>query len=165
VGPVVLGLNADFDPTFDHRQAKELLEEKGIAFVDRETDESKGYGESMTVDLISGDENELRRVSVRGTITEGTPMVSRIDDFDGLYFDPRGNSVLVSYQDRPGMLSAICGVMARHEINIEDIRAPHNLEKGDSLAVLQVNQPVADEVCAEVVKESGAYQAIALAIK
>ncbi len=165
VAPVVLALSADFDPFFDHDQADKLLKEKGIIFAQRSGDEGKRYGKSMTIDLFAGAGTQYNKVSVRGTITEGNPMVSRINDFDKLYFEPRGRSVLVIYQDQPGILAKITGVMARHDINIDDIRAPHDPQTGDSMAVLRVNKAVSQAILDEVVAESGAKKGVALSIK
>ncbi len=164
VAPIVLGLSAEFDPLFDYNQAADLLKEKGIILVQRQTDESKGYGKSMTIDLVEG-ADQLRRVSVRGTIAEGNAMVSRINDFDKLYFEPVGDSVLVVYEDRPGVLAKITGVMARHDINIDDIRAPHDPRSGKSMAVLKVNQPATREMIKEILTETAAENAVALSIQ
>ncbi len=164
VAPIVLGLSADFDPLFDYNQAEDVLREKGITLAQRKADESKGYGNSMTIDLIEGAGQSLRRASIRGTITEGNAMVSRINDFDKLYFDPCGESMLIVYQDKPGMLAKITGVMARHGINIDDIRAPHDPKTGDSMAVLHLNQPASKEIAAEIVNESGAKMAVPLSV-
>ena len=104
-------------------------------------------------------------------------MVARIDDFDRLYFEPAGISVMVVYRDKPGMLAKITTVIARHGINIVDIRAPQDLKSGNSMAVLKVeqeigqmavlkvNQVVTPEVLDEIVRESGAIKAVSLQLK
>ena len=161
---VVMGLSSNFDPLFDWRDAAAYLAEKGITYVNRDVDERKKYGKSMTIDLYQGRGDTVQRVSVRGTVTEGRIMVSRIGDFERLYFEPRGNSVMVVYQDKPGMLTKICGVMARHGINIEDIRAPLCAETGQAMAVLKLNQPANDVILAEIVRDSGAAKAVSLQI-
>ena len=43
------------------------------------------------------------RASVRGTVEEGNMLVARINDFDKLYFEPVGNWVVFTYEDRPGV--------------------------------------------------------------
>ncbi|MFH1567611.1 MAG: NAD(P)-dependent oxidoreductase, partial [Gemmatimonadota bacterium] len=161
---VVLGLSADFDPLFDHQQATGYLAEKGIALVSREADESKGYGNSITIDLMESSHRTSNQCSVRGTIAEGVPMVARINDFDRLYFEPTGHSVLVVYQDRPGMLATITQVMADHDINIEDIRSPHDPRTGESLAVLKVNKPVPEAALERILAHPGFSRATAFTI-
>lgn len=163
--PIVRGLSADFDPSFDSQDAADYLKEKGVEFISRKVDEAKHHGKSMTIDLLQGEGRNFTKVSVRGTIAEANTMVSRIDDFDKLYFEPRGMSVLVVYQDQPGMLAKITGVMARHSINIDDIRAPHDKLTGESMAALKVNKPVIQLVLDEILAESGFKKASYLEIK
>lgn len=161
---VVLGLSSGFDPLFDHQQALQYLAEKGIAYTSRETDESKGYGNSITIDLMESSNRTSNRCSVRGTIAEGVPMVSRLNDFDRLYFEPTGHSVLVVYQDQPGMLATITQVMADHDTNIDDIRSPHDPRTGESLAALKVNKPVPDAALERILAHPGFRRATAFTI-
>ncbi|MBM4321133.1 MAG: ACT domain-containing protein [Deltaproteobacteria bacterium] len=161
---VVLGLSADFDPLFDHQQATAYLAEKGIAYLSRQVDDSKGYGNSITIDLMESSRRTSNQCSVRGTVAEGVPMVSRINDFERLYFEPTGHSVLVVYCDQPGMLATITQVMASHGINIDDIRSPHDPRTGDSLAALKVNKPVPDAALERILAHPGFRRATAFTI-
>jgi D-3-phosphoglycerate dehydrogenase / 2-oxoglutarate reductase len=165
VAPIVSGISSEFDPMFDFQDASEYLKEKGIAFENRQIDEGKRYGKSMTIDLFEGSGNTITKVSVRGTITEGNPMVSRIDGFDKLYFDPSGKSVLVVYEDKPGMLAKISSVIAKYNININDIRCPCDPVTGDSIAILKVNEIVHQKILDEILQESGARKSVFLNIK
>lgn len=63
-----------------------VLQDKGITCEIRHADESKKYGNSMTIDL----EGPTGFVSVRGTIAENNLMISRINDFEHVYFVPKG---------------------------------------------------------------------------
>ncbi len=161
---VVLGLSSDFDPLFDHQQATAYLAEKGIVYVTRETDESKGYGNSITIDLMESSHRTSNQCSVRGTIAEGVPMVSRINDFDRLYFEPTGHSVLVVYRDQPGMLATITQAMADEGVNIDDIRSPHDPRTGESLAALKVNRPVSEAVLERIMAHPGFLRATRFSI-
>ncbi len=165
IAPVVSGISSDFDPMFDFQDASEYLAEKGIKLVNRPSDESKYSGRSMTVDLFEGSGNTITKVSVRGTVAEGNPMVSRIDDFDKLYFEPSGKSVLVVYKDQPGMLAKITTVVAKYGINIIDIRCPYDPGSGNSIAVLKVSDTVDRNVLDEIKVSSGADKAVFLDIE
>lgn len=165
LGPVALGLSSDFDPLFDYQEAAAFLNEKGIRFERRSSDDTKNYGNSMTIDLTTGHENTFRRVSVRGTITEGRPMVSRINNFDRLYFEPTGHSLLVEYKDQPGMLAKISLVLGDHGINIDDVRAPQDLRSGHALAVFKTNTCVSDDLIAAIAKATDACTCVCLTIK
>ena len=165
VAPIVSGISSEFDPMFDFQDAFDYLREKGITHVNRRVDDSKRYGKSMTVDLFEGSGNTLTKVSVRGTVTEGNPMVSRINGFDKLYFEPKGKSVIVTYGDKPGMLAKISSVIARYNVNINDIRCPFDPKTGDSIAILKVNKIVDREILDEILNDSGANKAVFLDIK
>lgn len=164
LGPIVLGLSAEFDPVFDHQDAEAFLKAKGIDFVIREADEKKAYGKSITVDLFEGQGDTVTKVSVRGTVTEGYPMVSRINAFDKLYFEPRGYSALTVYRDRPGMLAKITAVFAAHGINIEDIRCPHDAKSGTSIAVFKLNRAVTQPILDEIIASAAVDKAVSLAL-
>jgi D-3-phosphoglycerate dehydrogenase len=73
-------------------------------------------------------------------------MISRINDFHKLYFEPSGHNLIFTYTDRPGVLGQIGAALAESGINIDDVRNPHDSKGKYSLALLKVNQPVSDEV-------------------
>ena len=152
--PIVAALSRGFDRSLDFRAAREYLRKQGIDYNTRDVDEDKGYENSTTIDLTAhiGAE-ELRVASVRGTITEGILMVSRINDFQKLYFEPRGHTVCFTYEDRPGILGLIAAALAQEKINIDDVRNPHDSKGNESIAILKVNQPVSDEVIEKIGKD------------
>jgi D-3-phosphoglycerate dehydrogenase / 2-oxoglutarate reductase len=149
--PVVCALSDEFDRSMDPKAAIAFLQEMGIEYAVREADETKGYGNSITIDLMASiDKNNLRRISVRGTVAEGIMMISRIGGFDKLYFETSGHIALFTYMDRPGVLSEIAGAMAKESINIDDVRNPHDKSGERSIAILKVSQPVPENVLAKV---------------
>jgi D-3-phosphoglycerate dehydrogenase len=149
--PVVCALSEEFDRSMDEKAAISYLEDMGIDYATRETDDTKGYGNTITVDLVARvDEESLKRISVRGTVAEGRLMISRIGGFDGLYFEPKGHLALFTYRDRPGVLSQIAGAMAEAGINIDDVRNPHDENGERSIAILKVSEPVRDETLKKV---------------
>ncbi len=145
--PIVAGLWEDFERGMDYHAAFNYLDEMGIEYVSRDVDISKGYGNSITVDLTSEvNTDSLRRISVRGTLAEGKMMVARINEFDRLYFEPLGHTVFFLYQDRPGVIGTIGRLLAESGVNIEDMRNPHDSDTNRSLAILKVNQRVPTEI-------------------
>jgi D-3-phosphoglycerate dehydrogenase len=149
--PMVAALNEEFDRSMDHKAALTFLKDAGIDYTDRETDQHKKYVSSITVDLTgTGAGGTLTRVSIRGTVAEGILMISRINDFDKLYFEPKGGAVFFIYDDRPGVLAQIGAKLAAANINIEDVRNPHNPDGDQSLAIMKVNQPVSPTLLAEI---------------
>ncbi|MGA1529230.1 MAG: NAD(P)-dependent oxidoreductase [Kiritimatiellia bacterium] len=143
VVPVVAALSEEFDRASDARAAVNYLKERGIDYLDRETDEKKGYENSITLDFTaSTDGGSLCTASVRGTVTEGVLMISRINDFQSLYFEPKGNTAIFVYDDRPGVLGRIGAALADAGVNIDDVRNPHDSKCKKSIAIIKVNQEV-----------------------
>jgi D-3-phosphoglycerate dehydrogenase len=138
----------------DFSAAEEYLSKKGIKLDIRETDENKNYGDSITVDLIQ-EGGSSSRASVRGTLTEGNLIISRIDDFHKLYFEPNGHNAIFSYIDRPGVLAEITKALASAGINIDDIRSPHNDNGDKSIAVLKVSEAVSAETIENIKLQAG----------
>lgn len=147
--PVVAGVATTLDKSLDDDEAETFLKEMGVGYEIREVDMRKSYGESMTIDLFEGDK-AIQRVSIRGTVTEGNPMISRINDFDKLYFPAVGHTLVVIYDDRPGVLAEITAAMAEEHVNIEDIRAPHDERTKKSIAIVKANRSVSDRVLGRI---------------
>ena len=89
-------------------------------------------------------------------------MVSRIDEFNKLWFEPVGHTVLFLYDDRPGILGAIGVKLAGRGINIEDVRNPHDPKTNHSLAIMKVNQRVPDDLTQDISREIKAISAFSI---
>ncbi len=159
LAPITAGITTEFDPSQDAADAKSVLASRGIEFIDRETDESKKYGNSMTIDVSTiGTQG---RASVRGTIAENNLMISRVGNYDKLYLEPTGYDLFVEYKDEPGVIGKIAGLLGEHHINIIDIRAPQDLKNNRSLAVIKTNVEVPEAVIGkirELVKPINAFK-------
>ncbi len=157
---VVAALSDDFDRTMGYDAALDYLNEMGVEYFNRETDTSKGYGNSITVDVTTSlDSAHFQRISVRGTVAEGNMMISRINDFDKLYFEPTGTAVFFIYKDRPGVIGTIGKTLAEAGINIDDMRNPHDPSGENSLALLRTSEQVDCAVVDRITKEIDALHA------
>ncbi len=149
--PIVCAFSKEFDRSMDEKAAASYLEDMGIEYVARKTDENKGYANSITIDLLTNvDKDNLRRISVRGTVAEGVLMISRIGGFNKLYFEPKGHLALFSYRDRPGVLSEIASALADENINIDDVRNPHDECGICSIAILKISRPIPEECLTKI---------------
>ncbi len=157
---IVAALSDDFDRTQGFDAAVAYLKEMGVEYFNRETDISKGYENSMTVDVTTSvDAAHFQRISVRGTVTEGNMMISRINDFEKLYFEPVGAAVLFIYKDRPGVIGVIGNALAEAGINIDDMRNPHDPSGENSLALMKVNKAVDCEIVDKISAQIDALHA------
>ncbi len=154
--PICAGLSPDFDPYLDSKDAMNFLASRGVELLNREVDDAKNYGESITIDLI---DDKGACVSVRGTITEGKMMISRINGFDRLYLEPAGNNLFFEYKDASGVIAKLSGTLSLMGINIIDIRAPQNTQTGNSLAAIKTDSEVPCEAVAKMAKLINAVKA------
>ncbi|OPZ29164.1 MAG: D-3-phosphoglycerate dehydrogenase [Lentisphaerae bacterium ADurb.BinA184] len=161
--PVVAAVSNDFDAASDPQEAADYLAKKGVSFEVRAPDGDKGYGKAIAIDLFEG-RDVIRKVSLRGTITEGKPLIARVNDFDNVYFQPAGNCLMVIYQDRPGVLAKITSAVAEAGINIDDIRAQLEPSAKRALAVLKTNRLLPEDAVARIRREVNADVAVAMAL-
>ncbi len=160
--PAVAALWKDYDRSLDAKAAVKYLQGRGITYTNRQTDEHKGFANSITLDLVGNvDATTMKQASVRGTVTEGTVMISRINDFDKLYFEPTGHVVCFQYKDRPGVVGHVGAALGEARLNIEDVRHSHHIPSDQSLAIFRVNQPVDEALLASIAAQIGASVAFA----
>lgn len=156
--PLLAGLSPDREKGLMPKDAQNILKEKGVAIQLRQPDESKGYGNSMTIDLIADEGIKVRKVSLRGTVVEGgVPMISRFNQFDRLYFDVKGNSLVFVYKDRPGVLAHITAALAKNNINIDNAHVPRDSSGDMAMACLKTNSAVSKQQVAAIAAQIGAH--------
>jgi D-3-phosphoglycerate dehydrogenase len=160
--PVVAALWQDYDCSLDAKAAGKFLQGRGITYTGRKTDDRKGFANSITVDLVGHvDATTMKQVSVRGTVAEGTVMISRINDFDKLYFEPTGHVVCFQYKDRPGVVGHVGAALGEARLNIEDVRHSHHVPSDQSMAIFRVDKPADEALVAKVAGQIGAVMAFA----
>ncbi len=142
--------------------AEASLREHGIVFKAREPMDDKLYDDALTLDLFMEEDGVQVKTSVRGMVVDGTPVVSRIGEFDHLYAGLAGNSLVLRYKDRPGVIATIGQMLAMAGINIENIVAPCDYASGDSLAIVKTNLPVTEKQTAALAQAIEAKLAFAL---
>ncbi len=155
LAPITAGICKTFDPYLGAKDALDFLKSRGIEMIDRAVDDEKHYGESITIDLITNKDT----VSVRGTIAENHMMLSRINNYDKLYLELSGNNLFVEYKDATGIIGKIASILGANSINIIDIRAPQDLGRNSSLAVIKTNVAVPADLISRIKEEVKAEKA------
>lgn len=144
--------------------AEASLREHGIVFKAREPMDDKLYDDALTIDLYMEEQGEQIKTSVRGMVVDGTPVVSRINEFDHLYAPLSGNTLVLRYKDRPGVIASIGQMLSDAGINIDDIHAPADRTSGDALAFIKTNKPVSEDMVQALSTIISAKQAFALSL-
>lgn len=144
--------------------AEASLREHGIVFKAREPKDDKNYDDSLTLDLFMEEKGEQKVSSVRGVVVDGEPVVSRIDAFDHLYASLAGHTLVLRYQDRPGVIATIGQLLSQSGINIDNIVAPSDHASGDALAIIKTNRPVSEEQTKSIARAIAAKLAFSLSL-
>ena len=144
--------------------AAESMREHGIVYKEREPLDDKLYDDALTLDIYMEVDGEQVKSSVRGMVVDGAPVVSRIGKFDHLYASLNGNTLVLRYTDRPGVIAIIGQVLAAKSINIENIVAPFNPATGESLALVKTSQPISVELTQAIGTAIEAKQAFSISM-
>ena len=134
------------------RDSFKLAQKAGLSFR-FEVDPRTKVRHPNTVDLrvtdVDGDVLEVRGESIGG----GAARLVRVDGFE---VDLTGEfSALIVYQcDRPGTLGFLATTLGRHDINIGSVLLFRNHRGGDAFNVLEVDNPVPQEVLDEIQADS-----------
>ena len=134
------------------RDSFKLAQKAGLSFR-FEVDPRTKVRHPNTVDIrvtdVDGDVLEVRGESIGG----GAARLVRVDGFE---VDLTGEfSALIVYQcDRPGTLGFLATTLGRHDINIGSVLLFRNHRGGDAFNVLEVDNPVPQEVLDEIQADS-----------
>src|SRR5713101_4100326 len=125
--------------------ARLVARERGLEVV-ISTDEAapSGYTNLATVTTQAGSGRKI----IAGTVFDGAPRIVRLRDLH-IEFIPEGHILVLSYEDRPGMVGTILG---RHNVNIASMHVGRRTKRGRAIVVLLLDEDVSTEVIEEVSK-------------
>jgi D-3-phosphoglycerate dehydrogenase len=122
--------------------ASVLAEERGIEVTEVKSSESENYSNLIEVTLIANGD----QMSVRGFIFEGRePRIIRIGDFS-MEAIPEGNVLILSNEDRPGVIGNLGNTLGSHGINIASMQIGRDKPGGKALSFLQIDDDPGEEV-------------------
>jgi D-3-phosphoglycerate dehydrogenase / 2-oxoglutarate reductase len=125
-----------------------VARERGLeVVVQTDEDTASGYTNLVTVTTQAG----AGRKVIAGTVFDGVPRVVRLRDLH-VEFIPEGHLLVLSYEDRPGMVGKIGSVLGRHNVNIASMHVGRRTRRGRAIVVLLLDDEVPHEVMAEVEK-------------
>jgi len=144
-------LNRQTDTEVNMVNARLVAGDVGLAIEEIRTSESESYSNLVTLRLESGEKTR----TIAGTLFEGRPKIVKMRDYN-TDFTPEEHMLVISYEDRPGMLGKIGTILGENQINIGNMSLGRRKEEGEAMVVFSVDSPV-DEATLEVIgKEIGA---------
>jgi D-3-phosphoglycerate dehydrogenase len=125
-----------------------VARDRGLA-VSVQTDEEagSGYTNLITVTTHAG----AGRKIIAGTVFDGVPRIVKLRDLN-IEFIPEGHILVLSYEDRPGMVGKIGSILGRHNVNIASMHVGRRTKRGRAIVVILLDEDVPPEVMEEVVK-------------
>jgi D-3-phosphoglycerate dehydrogenase len=131
--------------------ARLVARERGVAVGVSREDETHGYKSLITVTTQT---REGRKI-IAGTVFDGQPRVVRLRDLN-IEFTPEGYILVLSYEDRPGMVGRIGSILGRQNVNIASMHVGRRVKRGRAIVVLILDEDLEPEALAEV---AGAVEA------
>jgi D-3-phosphoglycerate dehydrogenase len=124
-----------------------VAKERGLSLeVRADPDAASGYTNLVTVTTQAGDGRKV----IAGTVFDGVPRIVRLRDLH-IEFIPEGHVLVLSYEDRPGMVGRIGSILGRYNVNIASMHVGRRTRRGRAIVVLLLD----DDVPAEVMEEVG----------
>lgn len=129
------------------RQAFAHAAEAGLAFAFEEADLGDVHPNTARLDLlgVAGARATVTASSVGG----GRAEVLAVDGF-ALRFDLGRSTALVYHRDRPGMVAAVCAILADHGVNIAAMQVARKRRGGEALMVIEGDGPLAKTALADI---------------
>ena len=142
---VLRGLFAHFTETrVNPVNAKLVAKSLGVDVDERHTTRPLDPDAPLLVEVVGAE-----RLRIAGTQLEGEPRITRIDDFR-VDMQPAGTYLVVTHQDRPGVIAAVSSLLARNDINIAGIELGREKPRGLAVMLMQVDDPVSTELLDEI---------------
>ena len=124
--------------------AKLVARSMGVDVDERHTTRSLDPESPLLVEVV-GDE----RLRIAGAQLESEPRITRIDGFR-VNMQPSGIFLVVTHQDRPGVIAAVSTLLAKNDINIAGIELGRDQPRGHAVMLMEVDDPVPNNLLEEI---------------
>lgn len=130
-------LNHCSDQEVNLVNASLVAREMGIEVEASRTTETESYSNLITLSL----ETPTGRRTIAGTLFEGKPKIVKMRNFD-TDFCPEAHMLVLSYQDRPGLIGKIGTILGDAGVNIGNMNLGRREKGGEALVVFSTDSPV-----------------------
>lgn len=124
-----------------------VARERGVVVTVTAEDETHGYGSLLTVVTQT---REGRKI-IAGTVFDGQPRIVRLRDLH-IEFAPEGYILVLSYEDRPGMVGRIGTMLGGLGVNIASMHVGRKSKRGRAIVVLILDEELSPPQLAEVAR-------------
>jgi D-3-phosphoglycerate dehydrogenase len=124
-----------------------VARERGVALDIRRSDSTGAYKSVLTVTTRT---TRGRKV-IAGTVFDGQPRIVQLRDLL-IEFAPEGYILVISYEDRPGMVGKIGSILGRLNVNIASMHVGRRTKRGRAIVVLILDEDLTPEQLDEVAR-------------
>jgi len=125
--------------------ARLVAAERGVDVRVAREDETSAYKSVLTLTTHT----RGGRKTIAGTVFDGQPRIVRLRDLD-IEFTPEGYILVLSYEDRPGMVGKIGSILGRQNVNIASMHVGRRTKRGRAIVVLLLDEDLSADQLAEV---------------
>ncbi len=125
--------------------ARLVAKERGLEVAVEREEETGGYKSLLTLCTRTSE----GRKTISGTVFDGQPRIVRMRDLD-MEFTPEGYILVLSYEDRPGVVGRIGSLLGRHNINIAAMQVGRRAKRGRAIVVLSLDEDLTAEQIEEL---------------
>ena len=124
-----------------------VAQEIGLEIDEQRSTESEFFSNLITMTVEGSGERKI----VAGTLFEGNPRIVQMRDFR-TDFQPEGVMLVMSYQDRPGMLGKIGTILGEAGVNIASMNLGRREKAGEAMVVFSLDSGVDEDVLKQLSK-------------
>jgi D-3-phosphoglycerate dehydrogenase len=145
---VVKGVFANQLESVNIVNAMHLAKTRGVNIVVQTSNTSSSFTNLLTVTLKSKQEEK----SLAGTLLAGIgERIVKIDQYP-VDFAPEGNLLLISHNDKPGIIGRVGTLLGNNDVNIATMQVGRKVIGGSAIMVLAIDKQAPKEVLAELGK-------------
>jgi D-3-phosphoglycerate dehydrogenase / 2-oxoglutarate reductase len=126
-----------------------ITQERGIKVIETKTQETHNYKNIIYV-KVTTNKNEY---NIGGTYFEDIGDAIVVLNSQKINIIPEGNMLIVSNNDKPGIIGAIATILGENNINIAGMQVGREKRGGNAVMVLSVDQDVSEEILVLISKE------------
>jgi D-3-phosphoglycerate dehydrogenase len=112
-----------------------VARERGVDVRILREEETHGYGSLVTVTTRTAEGRKI----IAGTVFDGQPRIVRLRDLN-IEFTPEGYILVLSYEDRPGMVGRIGTSLGSLGVNIASMHVGRKTKRGRAIVVLILDE-------------------------
>lgn len=125
--------------------ARVLARERGLGITETRTDEAAGFSNLIKVRA----ETTKGTFELAGTLMRNRPHIVRLGEF-WYDFIPEGILLITEHREQAGVIGEMGTILGRHNISISFVQVGRKERQGYGLMVLGLDDPLSDEIMAEI---------------